>query len=87
MPVADPGAPWQPEHEIDSETASRLIAEQFPELLTSGGGVEVSRVGHGWDNTVLRVNRDWGFRFPRRQLGANLVETEVAVLPRLAPRL
>ena len=79
----DPKAPWQAEHAIDAGLARRLIEELCPELAP----VDLQSVGHGWDNTVFRVNRTWVFRFPRRQVGAELLDAEVAVLPRVADRL
>lgn len=68
---------------MDEAQARDLISRQCPEL----DPVSVSLVGHGWDNTVFRVNDEWVFRFPRRQLGADCLESEKSVLPRLAGHL
>lgn len=44
-------------------------------------------LGAGFDNTAWLVNGALVFRFPRRWLGATLMETEIRVLPQLAGRL
>ena len=75
--------PWQAEREVDSGLARRLIQDLCPELAP----VRLEPVGHGWDNTVFGVNRQWVFRFPRRQVGADLLDVELGVLPRLADRV
>ena len=65
-------------------TAARsLIMSQFPDLAP----VRVAVLGDGWDNTAYRVNDDWVFRFPRREMGSNALEAEIRVMPGLAPRL
>jgi len=81
--IVNPNAPWQAEHEIDGEVARRLIEELCPQLAPA----DLETAGQGWDNTVFRVNRQWVFRFPRRQLGADLLDAEVAILPRVAERV
>jgi aminoglycoside phosphotransferase (APT) family kinase protein len=45
--------------------------------------VTVERLGEGWDDLVLRVNDEWAFHFPRRQVGADLVSAEVTLLGQL----
>ena len=60
-----------------------MIEAQFPDLAPA----ELASLGDGWDNSAYRVNQRWVFRFPRRQLGAQLIATEAQVLPRLAPKL
>ena len=74
------GQPWDAEQTVDPALARRLIREQAPELAVE----RVELLGEGWDNIVYRVDRDFVFRFPRRQMGADLLETECAVLPRIA---
>ena len=61
----------------------RLISEQFPELA----GAPLRRLGEGWDNSVWLVDERWAFRFPHRTMGAELLERELRVLPRLAVAL
>ena len=38
---------------------------------------------YGFDNTVMNVNHDWVFRFPRREIAVRLLETEGKLLPLL----
>lgn len=47
----------------DLETGSKIIKEYFPEFT------EYDFVGDdsGWDNYAIKVNREYLFRFPRRQ--------------------
>ena len=56
---------------------------QFPELAPA----TIEPLGFGWDNTAYLVNARYVFRFPRRQLGADCMESEIRVLPLLAPLL
>ena len=74
---------WSAEVEVDEELARRLIAGQFPEV----GLGSVRLLGEGWDNVVWLVDERWAFRFPRRAVAIAGVERELAVLPRIAPRL
>ena len=60
-------------------TPGEQIESQFPELRPAG----IERLGEGWDDLVFRVNGRWAFHFPRRQVGADLVPTETALLERL----
>jgi aminoglycoside phosphotransferase (APT) family kinase protein len=75
--------PWQSDVELSPEAAARLIEAQVPELAPA----RLELLGAGWDNWAFRVNGDLVFRFPRRKLGAVLLEREVRVLPLLAPHL
>src|SRR5262249_47994750 len=59
------------------------IEEQFPEFKPAN----VCALGEGWDNTVLLVNGNAVFRFPRRAIAVPLLEREMAVLPQLALRV
>jgi aminoglycoside phosphotransferase (APT) family kinase protein len=72
-------APWNPEFSLTPELARALIVEQFPQLAPA----ELELLGAGWDNTAYLVNRRFVFRFPRRQIGAKCLTTEVRILPRL----
>jgi aminoglycoside phosphotransferase (APT) family kinase protein len=74
---------WSAEFVVDEDLARSLVGEQFPELPLESV-VELSR---GWDNTVWLVDAAWAFRFPRREIAVQLVERELAVLPRIAPLL
>jgi aminoglycoside phosphotransferase (APT) family kinase protein len=75
--------PWEAERTVNPELARRLIREQAPEVAAA----EIELLGEGWDNVVYRVDGSWVFRFPRRQMGADLLANECAVVPRIAARL
>jgi aminoglycoside phosphotransferase (APT) family kinase protein len=81
--TAPAGPMWTAEIVVTAEFAADLIGEQFPDL--AGGPVTVLETG--WDNTAFVVGGQWLFRFPRRQVAVPGVQREIAVLPRLAPRL
>ncbi|HET9894079.1 MAG TPA: phosphotransferase [Streptosporangiaceae bacterium] len=74
---------WTAEIDVTPALAASLIREQFPGLAAG----RVHRAGSGWDNNAFVVDGQWLFRFPRRQLAIPGIEREIAVLPRLAPRL
>jgi aminoglycoside phosphotransferase (APT) family kinase protein len=48
---------------------------------------EVAWVEDGYDFVVALVDESWAFRFPRRAGPARALETEIALLPVLAPAL
>src|SRR5262249_59987224 len=75
--------PWTAELDVSPELARSLIIGQFPELAPA----TIEPLGFGWDNTAYLVNARYVFRFPRRQLGADCMESEIRVLPLLAPLL
>ncbi|MEZ4513130.1 MAG: phosphotransferase [Chloroflexota bacterium] len=70
-------------HDIDQKTAVSLITSQFPHLRP----VVAELLGMGWDNVVWRVNGRFAFRFPRRPIGVDCLQAELALLPTLAPLL
>jgi aminoglycoside phosphotransferase (APT) family kinase protein len=74
---------WTPEIAIDEALARRLIASRFPQLAA----LPVRRFGNGWDNAAFLVGDAYVFRFPARTIAAPLIETEVRVLPAIAPAL
>ena len=74
---------WHPEEVVDEELARALVREQFPSIRAD----TVELVSAGWDYTVHRVDDEWAFRFPRRELVLEPMGLEVAVLPGLAPSL
>jgi aminoglycoside phosphotransferase (APT) family kinase protein len=74
---------WDPERTVDETLARTLLAEQFPELASA----PIRLFGAGWDNTVYAVGDEWVFRFPRRAMVLTGLETEIGVLPALAPLL
>ena len=75
-------AVWEPEIVVAEPLARRLLG-QFPELEVE----ELRLLAYGWDYTVWAVDGRYAFRFPRRQIGIEGTEREMAVLPGLAPLL
>ena len=74
---------WSAEQHLDAGRARELVGAQFPELAAG----TVTLVSEGWDYAVFRVDREWAFRFPRREVVVAGTEREIAVLPTLADRL
>src|SRR5690348_16617003 len=74
---------WDAEQITEPEEALRLIQEQFPEIHAQS----ISLLGAGWDNTAYLINKEYIFRFPRRQIAVPLLESEGSILPRLAEKL
>jgi aminoglycoside phosphotransferase (APT) family kinase protein len=74
---------WTAEIEVDEGVVRRLLATQFPELRLAS----VEPLADGWDSSVYVVDEEWAFRFPRRAVVLPGLAAELAVLPRLAPRL
>jgi aminoglycoside phosphotransferase (APT) family kinase protein len=74
---------WSAEFKLELDLAKHLIESQFPQLKP----VTLEFIGEGWDNVAYRVNRDYLFRFPRRQMGADLVDVEWNLLHALEPRI
>jgi len=60
----------------------RELLRPWPDLAHE----HVTPLGTGWDNLAVSVG-GWVFRFPRRQLGADLLAVETRWLPALAGRL
>jgi aminoglycoside phosphotransferase (APT) family kinase protein len=74
---------WSAEERVDQERARQLIREQFEDVAAD----DVTLVSEGWDYAVFRVDGEWAFRFPRREVVVPGTEREIAVLPQLAERL
>ncbi|HEX6952310.1 MAG TPA: phosphotransferase [Gaiellaceae bacterium] len=74
---------WSAEEHVDEKRATWLVRARFPEVA----GDEVTLVSEGWDYAVFRVDGEWAFRFPRREVVVAGTEREIAVLPVLAERL
>jgi aminoglycoside phosphotransferase (APT) family kinase protein len=74
---------WEAETIVDEALARELIREQFAPV----GERSVELVAAGWDYTVHRVDDEWAFRFPRREIVLEPMRREVDVLERLAPSL
>jgi aminoglycoside phosphotransferase (APT) family kinase protein len=80
---AEAREPWTAEIELAAERAAAMIARSFPQL----GTPVLTRLGEGWDNAAFLVNGTHVFRFPRRAIAAELMETECRILPLIAPEL
>lgn len=73
------GNSWTPECIVTEEWARTLVENQFPQLHP----IHISMLGTGFDNTVFEVNEKYVFRFPRREVAVELIETENRLLPKL----
>ncbi|WP_339272555.1 aminoglycoside phosphotransferase family protein [Paenibacillus sp. FSL K6-1330] len=71
---------WDAEWEVTEPLVRLLLNRQFPQLST----LKIQEIGSGWDNTVYRVGDEYVFRFPRRNIAINLLNTEAKILPKLA---
>ena len=74
---------WSAEQHVDERRARLLIRARFPALAAD----QVTPISEGWDYVVFRVDGEWAFRFPRREVVVPGTEREIAVLPELAERL
>lgn len=74
-------SPWSPEREVSAAEAQDAVR------ACGLAGDNVRIVAAGWDNTIVRVDDDWVFRFPRRAIALPGIDREIALLPQLAPRL
>lgn len=68
---------------MDAQTATAEIAACFPDLRLETA-VEIPG---GWDNLTLEVNGSLIFRVPHGRANWRQLETEIKLLPRLAPAL
>ncbi len=75
--------PWVAEVPVGAALAQALVERQFPRLAPA----RAELLGEGWDNTAFLVNGTWVFRFPRRKAAVPMIEAELRLLPRIAPRL
>jgi aminoglycoside phosphotransferase (APT) family kinase protein len=70
---------WDAEVAVTTCQAKKLIESQFQDLIPA----DIEIIDYGFDNTVMKVNKDWVFRFPRREIAVRLLETEGKLLPLL----
>lgn len=68
---------------VSLAVATDALREGFPGLA----GLEVRVLGEGTDNLAVLVGNALVFRFPKRDDAAEALARELAVLPRVAPRL
>ncbi|MES1247608.1 MAG: phosphotransferase [Actinomycetota bacterium] len=74
---------WEADERVDEVRAAARIRAQFPELPVR----TIELVSEGWDYVVYRVDGEWAFRFPRREVVVAGMERELRCLPALAPLL
>jgi len=67
---------WQPEVVVNEKIARTLICEQFPNLCE----FQIKEIGKGFDNTIFSLEDKYLFRFPRREVAAQLLEIEKKIL-------
>ncbi|MGW6384132.1 phosphotransferase [Peribacillus butanolivorans] len=72
--------PWLAEYPVSLELAEKLIRLQFPEIELK----EINQLGEGFDNTVIQINEQYVFRFPRRPIAVTLIQVENQLLPSIA---
>lgn len=73
---------WAPEREITLDEALALIRSQcFVDFD------EARILATGWDNTVVILDDDWVFRFPRRKIALPGIAREIDWLPWIADRV
>ncbi|MDQ0881355.1 phosphotransferase [Peribacillus sp. V2I11] len=72
--------PWLAEYPVSLELAGELIMLQFPEIELKG----IKQLGEGFDNTVIQINGEFVFRFPRRPIAVTLIQVENQLLPSIA---
>ncbi|MGG4267161.1 phosphotransferase [Peribacillus simplex] len=75
--------PWLAEYPVSLELAGKLIRLQFPEIELK----EIKQLGEGFDNTVIQINGQFVFRFPRRPIAVTLIQVENQLLPSIAGTL
>jgi aminoglycoside phosphotransferase (APT) family kinase protein len=74
--------PWDQTIKISSELISALLSSQFNLQIN-----HLSLLGQGYDNLAYLINKEWVFRFPRRESGVMCIENEIALLPYLADKI
>ncbi|MFD6206605.1 phosphotransferase [Peribacillus sp. NPDC060253] len=75
--------PWLAEYPVSLDLAGKLIRLQFPEIELK----EIKQLGEGFDNTVIQINGEFVFRFPRRPIAVTLIQVENQLLPSIAGTL
>lgn len=70
---------WDQTININQELAKKLIEEQFNLKVST-----IELLGEGFDNVAYIINKEFVFRFPRRELGVTCMQNEIALLPYIA---
>lgn len=68
---------------IIDQTAAKDLIEQQCSLIVHA----IELLGEGFDNIAYLVNKELVFRFPRRQMGIDCMENEIALLPYIAKQV
>lgn len=66
------------------------VNEDLVRALMTQMGWEVSDMkilGAGYDNVAYQINKEWVFRFPRREFGVMCMENEITLLPYIATQV
>lgn len=74
---------WDADVELSAAEASAIIGESYSEFRDS----RVVAYAEGWDNAAFLVDDAVLFRFPRRTIAVDLLEREIALLPKIAHQL
>ncbi|MEO6470898.1 MAG: phosphotransferase [Aeromicrobium sp.] len=74
---------WEPEREIGIDEAAELIRAKCPDVEFDQARIFAS----GWDNTVVVLDQDWIFRFPRRSIALPGVRREIDWLEWISERI
>lgn len=70
---------WDQTIFLDSTNAKAVIERQTNLKITS-----IELLGQGFDNVAFLVNKEFVFRFPRRDMAITFMENEIALLPSIA---
>jgi len=67
---------WDENVGLKTNDVMKLLEEQFKIKIEN-----IDFIANGWDNDVYKVNNQYLFRFPRRDIANKLIEKEGNVLP------
>jgi len=73
---------WAQTITINQDLAQRLVEQQTDLIVSS---IEI--LAEGWDNVAYLINKQFVFRFPRREFGLDCMENELVILPYLAKNI
>lgn len=73
---------WMQTLEMDQDLAKQLIEEQTVLHVDA-----ITQLGQGFDNVAYYVNEQYVFRFPRKQESISFMNSEIAVLSKLAQKI
>ena len=67
---------WDENVGLETSDIIKLLEEQFKIKIEN-----IDFITNGWDNDVYKVNNQYLFRFPRRDIANKLIEKEGYALP------